>query len=68
MADGANWVGGIAPADGDDIAFPSGPTQTTVTNDLPIARTFNLVTLSGTGYKPRRQTLSPARGRCEQRG
>ena len=50
MSAGANWVGGVAPVDGDDVVFPSGVSQLAWTNDLPPLQTFNLVTLSGTGY------------------
>ena len=50
MSDGANWVGGVAPVDGDDVVFPSGVTQSVWTNDLPAVQRLNLVTLSGTGY------------------
>ena len=50
MSNGANWVGGVAPVDGDDVVFPSGVTQSVWTNDLPAVQRLNLVTLSGTGY------------------
>jgi Beta-propeller repeat len=50
MSSGASWVGGTAPASGNDITFPTGVSQTTVTNNLPAAQTFNLVDFSGDGY------------------
>lgn len=50
MSDTANWVGGVVPADGDDLVFPAAIAQTAVSNDLPVERTFNLVSFTGTGY------------------
>ena len=47
---GANWVGGTAPAAGDSIVFPSGPTKTTVNNDIAIDTAFDTITFTGTNY------------------
>src|SRR5688572_5379856 len=36
---GANWEGGVAPANGDQLRFPGGGvTRRTITNDLPNLR------------------------------
>ncbi len=42
-----NWQGGVAPADGDDLVFPSGVAQTTVTQDLGVK--FNSIAFATTG-------------------
>jgi fibronectin-binding autotransporter adhesin len=46
---GANW-GGTAPSADDDLVFPSGPTRLTTNNDFAPGTSFNVVTISGTGY------------------
>ncbi len=47
----ANWVGDVAPSDGDSLVFDNTglTTDVTVNNDLG-SRSFSLITLQGTGY------------------
>jgi autotransporter-associated beta strand protein len=49
----ANWVGGVAPVDGDDLVFPAGASQLTNTNDFlpfPLPVSINSITIQGSGY------------------
>src|SRR5262249_36561623 len=48
-ANPANW-GGTAPGAGDDLVFPVGAANPTMTNDLPAFTGFNLLTFQGSGY------------------
>lgn len=48
-SDAGNW-GGVAPAPGDDVVFPSGAGNVTNTNDFAPGTLFNSITVSGQGY------------------
>jgi autotransporter-associated beta strand protein len=48
-----NWVGDVAPAEGDDLEFPNGAAQPTNVNDFPHGTTFNSIRLTGGGYRLR---------------
>ena len=50
-SDGANWLSGSSPQQGDDLVFPSGAAQLTNTDDLTATPlSFNSITFTGTGY------------------
>jgi autotransporter-associated beta strand protein len=42
-SDPANWVGGVAPAPGDLLVFPSGAAQESNVNDYPAGSIFNAI-------------------------
>ncbi len=46
----ANWVGGVAPAAGDDLIFQAGITQLLVTNDFSPNRAFSTILFQGSNY------------------
>src|SRR5436305_1916518 len=46
----ANWNGGV-PANGDDLVFPKGVTNTTSTNDLPAGLVVHSITVNMSGYR-----------------
>src|SRR3989442_5215072 len=46
----ANWSGGSAPADGDDLLFPPGITRTNMTNNFSPNRARNSATFTGSNY------------------
>jgi autotransporter-associated beta strand protein len=46
----ANWVGGVAPAAGDDLVFQAGVTQLLVTNNFSPNRAFNSLLFQGSNY------------------
>jgi hypothetical protein len=46
----ANWAGDVAPQPGDDLAFPSGVSQKTATNDFAANSAFNSLTVNEAGY------------------
>lgn len=47
---GANWVGGIAPQDGDELVFPSGASWFIPNNDLSASIDLVQITFSGADY------------------
>ncbi len=50
-SDPTNWVGGAAPAAGDSVIFPLGPTGAALTSTNDIANTiFNSITIQTSGY------------------
>jgi autotransporter-associated beta strand protein len=49
-SNGGNWVGGLAPAPGDDLLFPAGAYQFRANNDFPAGTPFDSLTFSGGGY------------------
>jgi fibronectin-binding autotransporter adhesin len=46
----ANWSCGGGPANGDDLIFPSGPSNVTTTNDLTTDTEFNSLLVEHDGY------------------
>ncbi|MFN3409174.1 MAG: beta strand repeat-containing protein [Limisphaerales bacterium] len=46
----ANWAGGVAPNEGDDLVFPSGAAQLNNTNDFFAEATFNSISLNEANY------------------
>ncbi|MCX6872312.1 MAG: autotransporter-associated beta strand repeat-containing protein, partial [Verrucomicrobia bacterium] len=46
----ANWLGGVAPAVGDSLAFPAGALQKSNTNNFADGTTFHSITLAASGY------------------
>lgn len=46
----ANWVGNVAPTDGDDLVFQAGVAQLLVTNDFSPNRAFNTIVFQGSNY------------------
>src|SRR6266567_2250941 len=47
-AGAANWDGGIAPVNGDDLKFPEGPSNLATTNSLGLNP--NSIALAGSNY------------------
>jgi autotransporter-associated beta strand protein len=47
---GANWVGKVAPAAGDNLVFPAAAARPANTNNYPGGTHFGSITLNGTGY------------------
>lgn len=47
---GANWVGGVAPQDGDELVFPAGASRLTTNNDLSATTRLVQIVFSGGGY------------------
>lgn len=47
--DGANWVGGVAPVNGDDLVFPAASTVKTTNNNIADLA-VNSITFNGNGY------------------
>lgn len=45
----ANWQGGVAPTNNDDIVFPAGTINRITNNDIPNL-TLNSITIQGSGY------------------
>ena len=45
-----NWLGGIAPAGGEDLVFPAGTAQRTNVNTLPALTPIQSVTITGDDY------------------
>jgi hypothetical protein len=45
-----NWVGEVAPAAGNDLLFPEGPSQTESVNNCGSSLHFRSITVSGNGY------------------
>jgi uncharacterized repeat protein (TIGR01451 family) len=45
--DGANWLGGVAPAPGDRLEFPAGAAQLTNHDDFPDGTLFSSIMFSG---------------------
>lgn len=45
-----NWTPNGVPTDGDSLVFPSGTSNLSNTNDLPVGRSFVQITLSGGSY------------------
>lgn len=48
-SNGANWIGGVAPVQGDNLHFPAGAAQFTNTNDFATDITFSGITI-GAAY------------------
>jgi hypothetical protein len=46
-----NWVGDVAPTEGDDLEFPAGAAQLANVNDFSDGTTINSLRLSGDGYR-----------------
>ncbi|HEY5314631.1 MAG TPA: autotransporter-associated beta strand repeat-containing protein, partial [Pirellulales bacterium] len=49
-SDGANWVGGVAPAANDDLVFPIAALSYTSVDDFAAGTQFGSVTIAGSGY------------------
>jgi autotransporter-associated beta strand protein len=49
-SDGANWVGGAAPAAGSDLDFPTGASNLSNNNDFAPGTAFNSVEIDQAGY------------------
>jgi autotransporter-associated beta strand protein len=58
---GANWTGGVAPVNGDDVVLPSGAANLTNTNNLSNLR-LNSITFTGSGYTVRGNPITIANG------
>ena len=57
----ANWAGGVAPVNGDDLVFPSGAARTTITNDYATLLRLRVNSISfttGIGYILRGNSLT----------
>ena len=56
----ANWAGGVAPVNGDDLVFPSGAARTTITNDYATLQRLrvNSISVSGINYVLRGNSLT----------
>src|SRR5262245_49538944 len=50
FSNAGNWVGGIAPAAGDDLVFQAGIPRLLVTNDFSPNRAFNTLLFQGSNY------------------
>lgn len=48
-SEGANWVGDVAPQQGDSLEFPSSAAQLTAFNDFPNESTFDQIRFTGSG-------------------
>lgn len=46
----ANWVGDIAPVNGDDLVFPAAAAQFTANNNFPQTSAFNSIRFDGGSY------------------
>ena len=46
----SNWVGNVAPNQGDDLLFPAGAARLINTNDFPAGSVFHAITVSGNSY------------------
>jgi autotransporter-associated beta strand protein len=46
----ANWVGDVAPVDGDDLVFPANAAQFTTANNVGFLLTFNSLKIEGGNY------------------
>lgn len=58
MTTAANWSGDVAPSAGDDLVFPSGVTDRTITNDFTAATSFNSITFNGAAVADSNYTLT----------
>jgi fibronectin-binding autotransporter adhesin len=47
---GGNWVGGVAPGNGDGLVFPAGAANLVNTNNSSTVTNFTFVTLTGSNY------------------
>jgi autotransporter-associated beta strand protein len=65
---GANWAGGSAPAAGDNLVFPGGPTQTSSTNNFPAGTTFGSIAIAGAGYSLAGNALTLSAGLSDSGG
>src|SRR5205085_688387 len=45
-----NWIGNVAPNQGDNLSFPAGVARLTNTNDFAAGSMFNSITFSGSDY------------------
>jgi autotransporter-associated beta strand protein len=57
----ANWTGGVAPVNGDDLVFPSGAANLVNTNNYTSLK-VNSVTFTGFGYTLRGNALTVTNG------
>jgi len=57
-----NWVGNVAPTNGDDIVFQTGIAQLLVTNDFSPNRPFNSILFQGSNYFVRGNALLVTNG------
>src|SRR5262245_22033295 len=57
-----NWVGSVAPTNGDDLVFQSGITRLVVTNDFSPNRYFEAVLFQGSNYTVRGNNLLISNG------
>jgi autotransporter-associated beta strand protein len=62
FSNGANWVGGVAPAAGDDLVFQAGVTRLLVTNDFAPNRAFNTILFQGSNYVVRGNAILVTNG------
>jgi autotransporter-associated beta strand protein len=46
----ANWVGDVAPSQGDDLVFPAGAARSTNVNNFSSGWTFNSILFTGSNY------------------
>ncbi len=58
----ANWAENAVPTDGDSLVFPAGPTRLTTTNNTSSLRRFNSITIYGTDYYLRGNSLTLSNG------
>ena len=56
----ANWAGGVVPANGDDVIFPSGAANVVNTNNLALR--LRSITFTGSGYTVRGNALGVTNG------
>ncbi len=45
-----NWLGNVAPVDGDDLVFPQGASRKSTTFNNIVGASFSSITIDGTGY------------------
>ena len=57
FSNGGNWVGGVAPAAGDDLVFQLGATRLIVTNNFSPNRAFTSLLFQGSNYFVRGNAL-----------
>ncbi len=58
---GANWVGNVAPTNGDDLVFPANAARFTITNDIANLNPGS-ITLSGSNYFLRGNVITLSSG------
>src|SRR5262245_25193029 len=46
----ANWSGGVAPLQGDDLVFPAGATNLNAVDDFPVGTSFSSIRIGAPGY------------------